>query len=72
MKKLTLTLGLGLWGSGEYDEKDDFARVDLKKQTLENPVDQFTIAIEENPSGGGVLKLTWESTGYSVAFTVQK
>jgi hypothetical protein len=70
--KLIINKRLGLWGSGEYDEKDDFARVDLKKQALEKPVDQFTMAIEENPSGGGVLKLMWENTEYSVVFTVVK
>ncbi len=36
------------------------------------PVDQFTMAIAKNPSGGGVIKLMWESTQYSVPFTVQK
>ena len=30
------------------------------------------MAIEKNPSGGGTLKLKWEKTEYSVAFTVQK
>ena len=70
--KLIFNKRLGLWGSGEYDEKDDFARVNLKKQALEKPVDQFTMAIDNNHSGGGVLKMMWENTEYSVAFTVQK
>jgi Protein of unknown function (DUF2911) len=55
-----------------YNKKGDIVRVDLKKQTLEKPIDQFTMIIEENPSGGGVLKLMWENTEYSVVFTVMK
>ena len=70
--KLIINKHLGLWGSGEYDAKDDLARVDLKKKSLDKLVDQFTMALEENPSGGGVLKLMWENTEYSVAFTIQK
>ena len=70
--KLIISKRLGLWGSGEYDAKDDLVRVDLKKKSLDKPVDQFTMALEENPSGGGVLKLMWENTEYSVAFTIQK
>lgn len=46
--------------------------MDLKQQALEKPVDQFTMALEGNPSGGGVLKLRWENTEYSVAFTIPK
>ena len=55
-----------------YDEKNDLARIDLKKDALEKPVDQFTIAVSKNPAGGGLLKFMWEDTQYSAAFTVQK
>ena len=68
--KLIVNKQLGQWGL-QYDEKQDLARVDLKKATLESPVDQFTMAIAKNPSGGGVLKMSWESTEYSVPITVQ-
>ena len=54
------------------DTTHDLARVDLKKEALDKPVDQFTMAIAKNPSGGGVLKLMWENTQFSVPFTVQK
>jgi hypothetical protein len=30
------------------------------------------MAISNNPSGGGVLKMMWESTAFSTPFTVQK
>ncbi len=69
--KLIINKQLGQWGT-KYDEKQDLARVDLKKDDIDPQVDQFTIAIEKNPAGGGVLKLTWEKTQYSVPFTVKK
>ena len=54
------------------DTKHDLARVDLKKEALDKPVDQFTMAVAKDSSGGGVLKLMWENTQFSVPFTVQK
>ena len=73
--KLIINKKTGQWGI-PYDEKkeaeNELARVDLKKEALDKDVDQFTMAIEPNPFGGGVLKLTWEKTQYSVAFTVKK
>jgi hypothetical protein len=65
--KLIVNKQIGQWGT-QYDEKQDLARVDLKKETLDKPVDQFTMEVTRN----GELKMMWESTGYSVAYTVQK
>jgi len=72
--KLIINKQIGQWGvgPGSYDENQDLARVDLKKESLDKPVDQFTMAVTKNSSGGGVLKLMWEDTQFSVAFTVQK
>jgi Protein of unknown function (DUF2911) len=72
--KLIINRQIGQWGIGpdSYDEKQDFARVDLQKEALDSPVDQFTMAIAKNPAGGGDLKMMWESTAFSVPFTVQK
>jgi hypothetical protein len=72
--KLIINKQIGQWGVGNnsYDEKEDLARVDLKKDAVDAPVDQFTMAVEKNPSGGGLLKMTWENTQYSAPFTVQK
>ncbi|RPI25711.1 MAG: DUF2911 domain-containing protein [Acidobacteria bacterium] len=67
--KLIFNRQIGHWGT-QYDEKQDFARVDLKKEALEKPADQFTMAIENSPDGGGIVKLMWENTQYSAAFTV--
>lgn len=70
--KLIISKQVGQWGT-QYDEKQDLARVDLKKDTLPNAVDQFTMSVEKAPDGnGGVLKMMWENTQYSVPFTVKK
>ena len=69
--KLVISTGLGGWGI-PVDTKHDLAQVDLTKTALDKPVDQFTMAIDKNPDGGGVLKLSWESAQFSVPFTVAK
>ena len=68
--KLVISKQLGQWGL-QYDEKQDFARVDLKKEPLDKTVDQFTMAIEKG-ANGGVIKMMWENTQFSVPFTVKK
>ena len=68
--KLIINKQTGQWGT-RYDESQDLARVDLKKESLKQPVDQFTIAVEKNGSGGE-LKLMWENVGYSTTFSVKK
>ena len=76
--KLIINKQIGQWGASRgdvkeiYDESLDVARVDLKKSALDKPADQFTIAIEKNSAGGGVLKLMWESTQFLVPFAVKK
>jgi hypothetical protein len=67
--KLAFSTNIGKWGV-PVDETHDLARVDLKKDALDKPVDQLTIAVENDPAGGGVLKIMWENTQFSVAFTV--
>ncbi len=60
----------GQWGT-EYDAGHDVARLDLTRESLPEPVDQFTIAIE--PAGrGGVLRLSWDTTSYLVPFTIAR
>lgn len=68
--KLIISKDLGEWGL-QYKEADDFARVDLKKSILDTSVDQFTMAIDKT-TDGGTITMSWETTAYSVAFTVQK
>ena len=70
--KLIISKEIGEWGAYTYDEKNDVARVDLTQGKTEAPVDEFTMAIDKGKDGGGVLKLEWENTDYSVPFTVKK
>lgn len=70
--KLIINKQVGQWGT-QYDDKQDLARIDLKKDTVDPAVDQFTITVERNPGGnGGLLRMAWENTQYSVPFTVKK
>jgi hypothetical protein len=68
--KLIINKQIGQWGT-DYDQAQDLGRVDATRDTLDKPVDQFTISIGKGGSGGGVIKLAWENTQYSVPFTVQ-
>lgn len=72
--KLIINKQIGQWGMGpnSYDKDQDLARIDLKKDALDQPVDQFTMSVAKNSGGGGVIKLSWENTQYSATFTVQK
>ncbi len=69
--KLAFSTNLGKWGV-PVDETHDLARVELKKDSLEKSVEQLTLVIENNPGGGGTLKVMWENTVFSLPFTVQK
>jgi hypothetical protein len=66
--KLGISNDVGAWGE-PVNDKDDLARVDAKKETLDSPVDQLTIAIDKDQSGGGTLRIAWETTQFSVPFT---
>ena len=72
--KLIVNKQVGQWGVGRnsYDEKQDVMRVDLQKEALETPVDEFTMSVAKNPAGGGVIKMAWEKMQYSIAFTAAK
>jgi len=64
--KLAISKTTGKWGI-PVDEKNDLARVDLKKSDLDKTVDELTISIEAAGSGG-VLKIQWEKSQYAVEF----
>jgi hypothetical protein len=69
--KLAISKKVGQWGV-PVDEGSDLARVDLTKGNAATPADQLTMAVQKNPSGGGLIKITWENTEYSVPFTIKK
>jgi hypothetical protein len=56
---------IGQWGV-PVDETHDLARVEMKKGVLDAPVNQLTMGLEKDPAGGGVLKIMWETTVFSV------
>jgi hypothetical protein len=57
----------GQWGT-DYDAAQDLVRVAMRVETLPQPVEQMTIAIE--PEGAGaVLRVEWDRTRASVPLT---
>ncbi|HEX2451253.1 MAG TPA: DUF2911 domain-containing protein [Gemmatimonadales bacterium] len=58
----------GQWGT-EYDGSQDLVRLPLRAEMLQAPVDTFTIAVDP-AAQGGVLRLRWDRTEYSLPFTV--
>ena len=69
--RLIVNKQTGQWGT-KHDAGQDFAKIDLKKTPLAAPVDQFTITLDKNPSGGGMLRLQWETTEFSAPIGAQK
>jgi hypothetical protein len=67
--KLIINSQTGQWGT-DYDATKDFARVDLTTKSLPTPVDQFTIAVAPQGSGG-VMRFSWDTTEYSIPFTIK-
>lgn len=54
----------GQWGT-RYDRALDVARIEMARETLPEPLEQFTVAIEPD-GGGGVLRLSWDRVSYRV------
>jgi hypothetical protein len=75
--QLVFSSNLGKWGV-PVDETHDVARVPLTRSGLEKSLDQLTIAIESDPAPAGdvatsgAIKISWETTRFSVPFTVRK
>ncbi len=69
--KLAVCKKIGQWGI-PVDTKDDLGQVDLKKDSLDTPLEEYTMAVKRNSGGGGLITLAWDTTQYSVAFTVKK
>lgn len=54
-----------------YDESRDLGRVPMEIRTQPEVTEKFTITIVENGSNGGVLKLIWDQTVFSVDFEIE-
>lgn len=67
--KLAFSKNIGKWGI-PVDETADVARVDLTKSMVSERVDQLTIAVESVATGGGLIRITWENTQFTLPFTL--
>ena len=55
-----------------YNPSADLGRLEMRKRTLDAPIEQLTFFIAKNASGrGGTIAMMWETTEASVMFTVQ-
>ena len=72
-KKWTLIINkeTGQWGT-KYDEKQDFARVEMKTSKNASPTEQFTISFDQTNANAAVLKLDWADTTAKVDVAVKK
>jgi hypothetical protein len=68
--KLIINRQTGQWGT-DYDSTRDLVRVELERERLSAPVDQFTIGVDATASGG-VLRLQWDSTGFRMPFAASR
>ncbi|QQS47861.1 MAG: DUF2911 domain-containing protein [Acidobacteriota bacterium] len=71
--KMIINKQTGQWGipyKPEY-EKTELSRVDMKVEKTKAPVEQMVISLA-SAGRGGVLKLDWENTSASVAFSIKK
>jgi len=58
------------WGTS-YDQSQDLYRLEMKKENLNETIQQFTIEIVETEAGGAIL-LEWDKNAYRVAFQVDE
>ena len=63
--KLIINKQTGQWGT-VYDQGKDLARVDLKKSSLNQPVEQLTISFKKTNDSTADLVVQWETTELSV------
>lgn len=68
--KLIVNKQIGQWGT-QYDEKQDLARIDMKKETADKN-DQLLITVSKDPAGGGMIKVVWDEGAYSVHYDLKK
>lgn len=66
---LILNSQTGQWGT-EYDEAQDFVRVEMSAERLDESMERFTISIEPTEDGG-ILQLSWDDTRFSVPMRVR-
>lgn len=60
----------GQWGT-EYHADRDLARIPLRESTVSTPAERFTIAVDPQGAGAGLVKLTWGTKQLSVPITAR-
>lgn len=70
--KLIVNKEIGQWGIDPYHADRELGRIVLKAEPLATPVPQLTIALENGRPRGGVIKISWEDTQFTVPYTVKK
>ena len=68
--KLIVNKQTGQWGT-QYDQAQDLARVDLKVETLPQPLELFTITLVATGANAGQMVLEWENTRLIAPITVK-
>jgi hypothetical protein len=68
--QLIVNRNTGQWGT-QHDPDHDLARIPMQRQTLAEPVEQLTIAIEPSEGNGGTLRIAWDDTQASVPIRVR-
>jgi hypothetical protein len=63
--KLIINKQTGQWGT-VYNQDQDLARVDMKKEEIVVPVEQFTISLDQDSNNSADLILEWEKTRLTV------
>ncbi|HXN51006.1 MAG TPA: DUF2911 domain-containing protein [Candidatus Acidoferrum sp.] len=60
----------GEWGTAYPGTENDLARIDMKVSKTSSPVENFTIAFDQNAKGC-TLRMEWENTRASVDITAK-
>lgn len=68
--KLIINKQTGQWGT-KYDESQDLARVDMKKETVSSPQEVMSITIEPFHGKKSSLHVRWETTDVSVPIVAE-
>ena len=55
-----------------YPSQDDLLKLPMTAETLPATVEQLTIAAVPRAQGGGAIQLEWDTTRFSVPFTVSR
>lgn len=68
--KLIINKQIGQWGT-EYHPEQDLARVDMKKESQNTPVETFVINFEPKTNPNAIV-MEWENTKLSVPISATK